>query len=65
MQMKIQLLNIALTHLMPLSLSIPPENIRKPTFSDIFGGYRKIAVASNGLTGRLFKSILFHQSCLN
>ena len=38
-----------LTHFMPRVLSIPPENIRKPWFSDVFRGYRKRPMAWNGL----------------
>ena len=30
--------------------AILPENIRKPAFSDLFRGYRKSSVASNGLS---------------
>ena len=38
-----------LTHFMSRSLSIPPENIRKPKFFCVFRGYRKKSVVRNGL----------------
>ena len=43
------ILYMHLTHFMPRSLSISPENIKNLSFSDVFWGYRKRQVAWNGL----------------
>ena len=35
---------------MPLVFFLTPENIKNPTLSDVFRGFKKRSVAFNGLT---------------